>query len=104
MARSQMLKRTAIITGGARGFGKAFATALALEGLHVVLIDRDGEELKAAIAAMKAKGSGATGFVGDVTDEQRMSAIFAEASAINGGIDILIITRAFTVRSIAARC
>lgn len=79
--------RTAVITGGARGFGKAFAAALAAEGLHVVLVDIDGSAVKATAAEI---GGVAIGFGGDVADEARMMEIMAEAARPNGGIDVLI--------------
>ncbi|MGO8713404.1 MAG: SDR family NAD(P)-dependent oxidoreductase [Rhizomicrobium sp.] len=78
---------TAVITGGGRGFGKAFGAALAREGTTVTLIDLDGA---AAETAATEIGSLAWGCAGDVTDEARMSAIFSEVAAANGGIDILI--------------
>lgn len=80
----------AIITGGGRGFGKSFGEALAFEGAHSVLIDRDGAEAEAVAAAIRATGGAATGYAGDVTDETRMGAIMADVAAANGGIDLLI--------------
>lgn len=82
--------KTAVITGGGRGFGKQFGEALAAEGAHVVLVDIDGGEAEAAAAGIRALGKLATGLQGDVTDEARMLAVMAEAAAIQGGIDILI--------------
>jgi 3-oxoacyl-[acyl-carrier protein] reductase len=79
--------RTAVITGGARGFGKAFGRALAGQGLQVALVDRDGE---AVAQAARDIGSLARSFAGDVTDEAGMNAVMAEAAKAHGGIDILI--------------
>ncbi|HZO52400.1 MAG TPA: SDR family oxidoreductase [Bryobacteraceae bacterium] len=81
---------TAVITGGGRGFGKAFGHALAAEGAHAVLVDIDGAQAEAAAADIRAKGGAATGLAGDVANEARMSEVMAHAAAINGGIDILI--------------
>jgi 3-oxoacyl-[acyl-carrier protein] reductase len=81
---------TAVVTGGARGFGKAFGQALAAEGAHAVLIDLDANAVEAAASGIRAAGGGATAFAGDVSDEERMGIIMAEAAAIHGGIDILI--------------
>jgi NAD(P)-dependent dehydrogenase (short-subunit alcohol dehydrogenase family) len=82
--------RVAVITGGGRGFGKAFGTALAAAGAHAVLVDIDGAVAEAAAAEIRANGGQATGLGGDVTDEARMGEIMAQAAAIHGGIDILI--------------
>jgi 3-oxoacyl-[acyl-carrier protein] reductase len=81
---------TAVITGGGRGFGKAFGHALAAEGAHVVLVDVDGALAEAAAAEIRAAGGAATGLAGDVTNEARMGAVMTQAAAINGGIDVLI--------------
>ena len=43
--------KTAVITGGSRGLGKAMALALAAEGVNIVLAARD-EEAMAAVAAL----------------------------------------------------
>lgn len=82
--------KTAVVTGGGRGFGKAFGVALAAEGAHVVLVDIDGSVVEAAAADIRAGGGAATGLAGDVTDEARMEAVMAEAARIAGGVDILI--------------
>jgi len=81
---------TAVITGGGRGFGKAFGTALAAAGAHAVLIDRDGAAAEAAAASIRAAGNAATAYQGDVTDAARIEAIMADAATFNAGIDILI--------------
>ena len=79
--------KVAVITGGGRGFGKAFAAALAREGAAVALIDRDETAVEAAAAEI---GGSTLGFAGDVTDEARMAAIMTEMAGAHGGIDILI--------------
>jgi len=82
--------RTAVVTGGGRGFGKAFGTAIAAEGGHVGLVDIDQAAADAAAAEIVATGGSAQGFAGDVTDEARMAEIMAQATAVNGGIDLLV--------------
>jgi 3-oxoacyl-[acyl-carrier protein] reductase len=82
--------RVAVITGGGRGFGKAFGEALAVRGAHVVLVDIDGSVAEEAATAIRKRGGQATGLAGDVTDEARIGEVMARAAAINGGIDILI--------------
>ena len=82
--------KTAVITGGGRGFGKAFGVALAAEGAHVVLVDVDGPAAEAAAAEIRAGGGSAEGIRGDVTDELRMGDVMAQAAKALGGIDLLI--------------
>lgn len=82
--------RTAVITGGARGFGEGFGRALAAEGAHVVLVDIDGDAAEATAADITAQGMAATGLSGDVTDEAGMADVMAKAAAIHGGIDLLV--------------
>jgi 3-oxoacyl-[acyl-carrier protein] reductase len=84
---SQPDKRVAVITGGGRGFGKAFGTALARQGIVVALVDRDEQAVKLAAHEI---GVRAVAFGGDVTDEGRMNAIMSEMAQAHGGIDILI--------------
>jgi NAD(P)-dependent dehydrogenase (short-subunit alcohol dehydrogenase family) len=79
--------RAAVITGGGRGFGKAFGLALAERGAAVALIDVD---LPAAEQAAAQIGGKARAYAGDVTDPARMQAVMDEVAREHGGIDILV--------------
>lgn len=82
--------KTAVVTGGGRGFGKAFGMALADRGAHVVLIDIDGDAAAETAAQIDATGGSAEGLQGDVTDEARMEEVMDRAAKARGGIDLLI--------------
>lgn len=79
--------RVAVITGGGRGFGKAFGHALAARGAQVVQLDLD---LVAAKSAAAEIGLGAVAMRGDVADEGAMRQAMQEVGDRFGGIDILI--------------
>lgn len=76
--------KTALITGGARGIGAAFARAFLREGAAVTVADL-GAGVHEAAAAM-----GAQGVVMDVTRQDSIDAGVAEAVAGMGHIDILV--------------
>src|ERR1700722_2355451 len=82
--------KVAVITGGGRGFGKAFGTALAARGAHVVLADIDGAAAATAAAEITDSGGSASGVACDVTDEPGVAAMAAGVAAEHGGIDILV--------------
>ena len=79
--------KLAMITGAARGFGKAFAQALAERGAHVIVADVDGEEANRTAAAI---GKAAEPVALDVADQAGAQARIEEIGARHGGIDILI--------------
>ena len=79
--------KVAVITGGGRGFGKAFGTALAQKGATVCLIDMDSAAVTEAAAEI---GGSTVGLSADVTHEGRMGEICSEIAHEHGGIDILI--------------
>jgi 2-dehydro-3-deoxy-L-rhamnonate dehydrogenase (NAD+) len=79
--------RTAVVTGGAQGIGRAIAQRLVAGGAMVWLWDRDVALAKTTAAELGAAGKAAALPV-DVTD---LSEVEAAAKAIDGGrIDILI--------------
>lgn len=86
--------KTALITGGNRGLGKAMATALGKAGARVLLVARDQAKLQEAADELKAQGIDAAGHAADVTDEARVAALAAEA----GPVQILINNAGINVR------
>jgi NAD(P)-dependent dehydrogenase (short-subunit alcohol dehydrogenase family) len=66
---------TALVTGAARGFGRATAAALAAEGAQVVGIGRDGAALERVRAEL---GERFTPVVADVTDDVTAGRLVAE--------------------------
>jgi len=87
--------RVAIVTGGARGLGRAFAFRLAQEGaqimvMNIVLSDKDLKDMKETVALIKETGSDAQFFEGDVTSELDTKAMAEATVAAFGRIDILV--------------
>lgn len=79
--------KTALVTGGARGIGLAFARAFAEEGASVVLGDID---LSRAEVAAREIGAAAVAVELDVTDQASIEAAVSAIEVENGGIDILV--------------
>ena len=90
MDERELEGRVAIITGGGRGFGKAFGHALSDHGAHVVLSDIDAEAGEAAAREINDRGGAASAFSADVADEHQVAALVADVVGRFGGIDILI--------------
>jgi NAD(P)-dependent dehydrogenase (short-subunit alcohol dehydrogenase family) len=74
--------RTALITGGSRGLGRALAGALVDRGWRVIIDGRDAQHLASA-----ARQLGAEPIVGDVADPVHRVALRA---AVGGGLDLLV--------------
>lgn len=79
--------KSALITGSARGIGRAFAEAYAREGATVAIADIN---LEAAEATAKGIGSAAYAVRLDVTDQASIEAAVKAVEARTGGLDILI--------------
>ncbi len=79
--------KIAVVTGGARGIGRAIAERYAAEGARVAVADRLAEEAKSTAAAI---GHGAFGIGVDVTSQDEIDAMVAAIVAEAGGIDILV--------------
>jgi 3-oxoacyl-[acyl-carrier protein] reductase len=82
--------RTAVITGGAIGLGRAFARALVAEGAAAVLADIDIDMAERTAAELVSAGGQAIAVDCDVADPDRVDAAVARSIDRFGGIDIVI--------------
>jgi NAD(P)-dependent dehydrogenase (short-subunit alcohol dehydrogenase family) len=90
MPEQEFNGKVAIITGGGRGFGKAFGHALAARGATAVLTDIDAQAGTDAAQEIRAAGGNALALPCDVANEQQVAAMIKEVVAQHRGIDILI--------------
>jgi meso-butanediol dehydrogenase/(S,S)-butanediol dehydrogenase/diacetyl reductase len=79
--------KTAIVTGGATGIGRAIATALAAHGVRVAIADLNTDAARKTASAL---GSQAQGFAIDVSQRLEVEKAFATIESAFGGYDILI--------------
>ncbi|MFV8816824.1 SDR family NAD(P)-dependent oxidoreductase [Haliea sp. E17] len=83
--------RVALVTGGARGLGKAIAARLAEAGARVVIADRDGELASAAATDLAGRfGVDVASAQMDVTDSATIAAAVQLAVDRFGGLDIWV--------------
>jgi 3-oxoacyl-[acyl-carrier protein] reductase len=84
--------RTALITGGSRGLGRAMAEAFASAGASVIVIARDLDALAETRTALVAANPGGSHAVisADVADPAALGDAHARAIDMSGPIDILV--------------
>ncbi|HEV3424766.1 MAG TPA: SDR family oxidoreductase [Paraburkholderia sp.] len=87
--------KSALITGGASGIGKAIAQLFSQEGAHVVITDINAAALAATVDELTQYGkvSGCAGDVRSMTDAGRM---VEHAVNEHGGLDILVCNAGIT--------
>ncbi|MGH9454311.1 MAG: SDR family NAD(P)-dependent oxidoreductase [Terriglobia bacterium] len=88
--------KRALITGAARGIGRATAEALAAYGATVMLNDLDGAALEPVVSAIRSSGGQAHASPGDITHPDFPAQLAARAQAQLGGLDILVNNAGFT--------
>ncbi|MCZ3374333.1 SDR family NAD(P)-dependent oxidoreductase [Rhizobium sp. AG207R] len=90
--RLSLKGRVAMVTGGSRGIGKAFAIGLAEAGADVVVLSKstkeEGEAVAAQLREIGAKGSFA--MLADVTNRSALDAAVDETAKRLGKVDIMV--------------
>jgi NAD(P)-dependent dehydrogenase (short-subunit alcohol dehydrogenase family) len=96
--------RTAIVTGGSRGLGRAIALALATEGAAVAVVGRTEQvwddrlpgTIGDTVTAIEAAGGRAVAVRADLTDRDDVARLVQESRNALGPITILVNNAAFT--------
>ena len=86
----ELKDKVAIITGSARGIGKAIANKLAQNGATVVICDLKMDDVQPTVDEFSSAGMNAIGLAVNVTDMKSVEALFGEVMSKLGKIDILV--------------
>ncbi len=81
--------KTAFITGGAGGFGRAFAKALVAEGANVALADVDERALARAVEELQAPPDRLIGLVCDASDRGSLEQAAGETFRVFGRVHLV---------------
>jgi 3-oxoacyl-[acyl-carrier protein] reductase len=96
--------RTALITGGSRGIGRATADLLARAGARVALnYVRDEAAVNAAVREIRAAGGEAMALAGDVGDAATARQLVRDVVAAWGRLDILVLNAGIWEEDVTGR-
>src|SRR5262245_13846327 len=79
-----------VVTGGGRAIGRTIALRLARDGADVVAAGPNPAEVEAVAGEVQTLGRRALAVVADVTHEEQVDALAAQASQTLGPIDVLV--------------
>jgi NAD(P)-dependent dehydrogenase (short-subunit alcohol dehydrogenase family) len=80
--------KSALITGGGGGIGRATALVFAREGARVAVADADAEAARETVAQVNAAGGQAMSLTGDVTDAAAVQAMIHGVVSAYGRVDV----------------
>ncbi|GAA4473604.1 3-oxoacyl-ACP reductase FabG [Rhodococcus olei] len=83
-------RRTAIVTGGARGIGAGIAKKLAADGYAVAVVDLDESACVATVDAIEAAGGSALAVGANVADEASVEAAVERVATELGAPTVLV--------------
>ena len=90
--------KIAIVTGGARGLGKAMAARLLQEGVRVVIADCLEEQLNQTVAEFRQAGYAAEAYVVDLLHVDEIRRMVERVVAEHGRLDILVNNAGIQIR------
>jgi NAD(P)-dependent dehydrogenase (short-subunit alcohol dehydrogenase family) len=82
--------RTAVVTGGTRGIGRAIAESFADAGAAVVPTSRTQSDVEEAADAIREYGVESLAIASDVTDGAQVRALFERTASELGGVDVVV--------------
>ncbi|HSE62114.1 MAG TPA: 3-oxoacyl-[acyl-carrier-protein] reductase [Thermoanaerobaculia bacterium] len=83
--------KTALVTGGSRGIGRAIAFELAAAGHRIVIAYRqDATRADQTVEELRSKGAEAVAIAADVTKAAEVRALSDRVSSEFGGVDVLV--------------
>jgi 2-hydroxycyclohexanecarboxyl-CoA dehydrogenase len=82
--------RTALVTGGGRGIGRAIATGLATDGFQVVIVDLRQAEAQESAGLIEEAGGRALAVECDVADSPSVRSAVTAAQERFGQVDVLV--------------
>jgi NAD(P)-dependent dehydrogenase (short-subunit alcohol dehydrogenase family) len=82
--------KTAIVTGGGSGIGKAICSALADEGAQVAVVDLHQDRAECVTQEICKRGSKAIGVAADVSSSSDVDRMVSKVLEEWGGIDVLV--------------
>ncbi|HEX3647316.1 MAG TPA: SDR family oxidoreductase [Pseudonocardiaceae bacterium] len=83
--------RTALVTGGTSGIGRAVANQLAERGAHVIITGRDQARGEQAVQDIRAAGGTADFLAAELADPASVRTLAKQAVATGGGhVDVLV--------------
>ena len=95
-----LANKAAVVTGAARGIGRAIAEKLSGAGAAVLLVDVDASALEEAQGALRDGGGRVTTIAGDLTDPAFPQTVIHAAVREFGSIDIIVNNAGYTWDSV----
>ncbi len=86
----QIKDKTVVITGAARGIGRALAQRFAAQGANIALLDLNAADLEPALKQCAALGVRAMAYATDVSVENQVSAALDQVVKDFGALDVIV--------------
>jgi NAD(P)-dependent dehydrogenase (short-subunit alcohol dehydrogenase family) len=86
----ELTGKTALVTGGSRGLGKAIAVVMAGKGANIVICGRKQENLDQAVEDLNQKGVEVAAFRANVGSSEEVTGLFQSIEDRFGRLDILV--------------
>jgi len=82
--------KVAVVCGAAQGIGAATARRLAADGARTIVMDINGDGARSVAQGIVEAGGAAWAVQADLRDEASLKAMFDDAAAAHGGVDLLV--------------